>query len=107
VELAKFIEDKGADKITIVAVDWLEGRLGADQTRLDRVLRRIVPPTAHAVRGTEETSRLFGDIESVPAFFLYDSSGRLVTQLGGPKDEQSRHHIDRALLEKVIAPPAR
>ena len=103
-ELAKFIEDEGADKITIVAVDWLEARQGADTARLDRVLRRIVPPTAHAVRGTEETSKLFGGIDSVPAFFLYDASGRLVVQLGGPREDQSRHHIDRADLERVIAP---
>ena len=103
-ELAKFIEDKGADKLTIVAVDWLEGRLGADQSRLDRVLRRVVPPAALAIQGTEETSKLFGGIESVPAFFLYDSSGKLVLQLGGPKDEQSRHRIERAVLDAVIAP---
>lgn len=105
-ELAKFVEDKGTDKLTIVAVDWLEGRSPDAATR-DRVLRRIIPPSAAAVQGTEATSQMFGAIESVPTFFLYDASGKLVLQLGGSRAEQSQHRIDRAALERVIAPPSR
>jgi hypothetical protein len=106
VELAKFIEDKGADKLTIVAVDWLEGR-SPDFAARDRVLRRIIPPSARAIQGTEETSQIFGVVESVPTFFLYDASGKLVLQLGGTRAEQSQHRIDRAALERVISPPSR
>lgn len=106
-ELADFIADKGADKLTIVAVDWLESRGGTDFAQRDRILRRIIPPSARAVQGTEETSRIFGGVDSVPTFFLYDASGKLVLQLGGAREEQSRYHIDRAALERVIAPTSR
>ena len=102
-KLGKFIEDKGADKITIIAVDWLEGRYGGGAAQLDRVLRRVIHPRMYAVRGTDETSRLFGGIDSVPAFFLYDRNGKLVLSMGGPAEEQSRNSLDAAILERVIA----
>jgi len=102
VELAKFIEERGSDKLTIIAVDWLEGRMGANFEQRERVLRRIIPPSAMAVQGTDDTSRIFGVVESVPTYFLYDAAGRLVLQLGGPREEQSRHRLDRAALDRVI-----
>ena len=57
----------------------------------------------YAMQGTEETSRLFGGIDSVPAFFLYDRDGKLMLSLGGPAEEQSQHNLDHRELERVIA----
>jgi len=64
----------------------------------------VIHPRAFAVQGTEATSKLFGDVESVPTYFLYDRNGKLVWQLGGAAAEQSQYRIDTGMLDKVIAP---
>lgn len=104
-KLGQYLDAKGSDKITVVAVSWLEGRYGAaDPARLDRILRREVPPSAYAVQGTEEISKLFDGIQSVPAYFLFDRSGKLVWGVGGGADEQNQFGIETDRLDKVIAP---
>jgi hypothetical protein len=104
VKLGQFIEDKGADKLTVIAVDWLEGRYGADAQRLDRILRRVIHPRVFAVQGAAATSELFGTIESVPAYFLFDRAGRLVLAQGGAADEQNMFRLDTEALERVLKP---
>ena len=84
-------------------MDWLEGCYGADATRLDRWLRRVIHPRMFAVQGTDATSKLFGGVDSVPAFFLYDRTGKQVLSLGGPASDQSQHRLDLTVLERVIA----
>ena len=68
-------------------------------------LRRVIHPRIYAVKGTDETSRLFGGIDSTPAFFLYDRAGKLVWSAGGGTTEQGATTIDEALLNKVISGP--
>ena len=102
-KLGQYLDAKGSDKITIIAVSWLEGRYGADPARLDRVLRREIPPSAYAIQGSEALSQAFGGIESVPAYFLYDRDGRLVLAQGGGPGEQNRFRLDSDALDKVIA----
>jgi hypothetical protein len=102
VKLGQYLDAKGSDKITVIAVSWLEGRYGADMARLDRVLRREIPPSAYALQGTEALSKAFGGIESVPAYFLYDREGRLVLANGGGPEEQNRFRLDAEALDKVI-----
>ena len=102
-KLGQYLNSKGSDKVTVIAIDWLEGRYGADAARFDSVLRRVIPPSAYAVQGTDAISKLFGTIDSVPAYFLFDRAGRLVLAQGGGSDEQNRFRLDAAALDRVIA----
>jgi hypothetical protein len=105
VKLGQYLDAKGSDKLTVIVVSWLEGRYGgADAARLERSLRREVPPSAYVVQGTDALSKLFGNIESVPAYFLFDRSGKLVWGVGGGSDEQNQFGIETDRLDKVIAP---
>lgn len=103
-KLGQFLTDKQAtNKVTVIAVDWLEGRYGADANRLERIIRREIPPSAFVLQGTDATSKLFGTIDSVPAYFLFDRTGKVVWAVGGGSDEQNRFGLDTDALERVIA----
>ncbi len=76
-ELRKLIKTVGADKLEVVAVNWLEdaGHYPAESTRLMRMLDRVDPHIT-AVEGTRAVSEAFGGIGSLPALFVFDRDGR-------------------------------
>jgi hypothetical protein len=74
-----------------------------DKPRLERVLRRVVPDGIVTVQGTDETRRLFGNVESVPTYYLFGRSGKRLLALGGARDDQSKYIVDAEELERLIA----
>jgi hypothetical protein len=86
--------------LAIVAVDILED---GDAGRLDRVLRRIVPEGVVALQGTDQTRALFGNVQSVPAFYLFARSGKRQLALGGAPEDQSKFVIDAQELARLVA----
>jgi hypothetical protein len=74
-----------------------------DAARLDRVLRRIVPDGVVAVQGSDETRALFGNVQSVPAYYLFARSGKRQMSLGGAPEDQSKYVIDAQELERLVA----
>jgi len=74
-----------------------------DAARLDRVLRRIVPDGVVAVQGDDESRALFGNVQSVPTYYLFGRSGKRLLALGGAPEDQSKYVIDTEELERLIA----
>jgi thiol-disulfide isomerase/thioredoxin len=79
--LARYIEANGADKIHIVAVNWIEGLAGRSPARLRSFLRDI-HPSIKVVIGTKDVVRDFGGVLSIPAAYIFDKSGQEVFRVG-------------------------
>lgn len=80
-QIRKYLEAGGAEKLHVIAIDWMESRYGASPDRLDRVLAAL-HPAIRVVTGSEATSRDFGGVALVPAIYVFDGKGRLVTSFG-------------------------
>lgn len=99
--LARYIEANGADKIHIVAVNWIEGLAGRSPARLRSFLRDI-HPSIKVVIGTKDVVRDFGGVLSIPAAYIFDKSGQEVFRVGGDRGGHGRHYLKRRQLEQVM-----
>ena len=68
-----------ADGLEIVAVNLFEDFSGFedDGKRLKRFLGRHTPVFS-VVKGTDETAKLFGNVERLPTVFVFDRQGRAI-----------------------------
>jgi thiol-disulfide isomerase/thioredoxin len=98
---ASYIEANGADKVNIIAVNWIEGLAGRSPARLKRFIRDI-HPSIKVVSGTSGVVRDFGGVLSIPAAYIFDKSGKEVFRLGGDRGGHGRHYLKRRQLERVL-----
>ncbi len=77
-QLRKFLNEKGTDKLSVIAISRTEGRYGnPSPSRLKRTVREFHP----AIRVISETPNIvkaFSPLVYVPANFIFDRKGRLV-----------------------------
>lgn len=93
-QLRQFLNEKGTDKLSVIAISWTEGRYGdPSPARLNRMVREFHP----AIRVISETPAIvkaFSPLVYVPANFIFDRNGRLIFGDGNrdplDKDEVAR-----------------
>ena len=76
VELRKLIDRRGADRIKVIAVNWLEdaGNYPGESFRLQRMLDRVAPHIT-VVAGDRATSDAFGSVTALPSLYVFDGTG--------------------------------
>lgn len=95
-----------ADGLEIVAINLFEDFSGFedDGKRLKRFLGRHTP-VFPVVKGTDETARLFGNVERLPTVFVFDRQGRanlhFVHGKGAKKTNPGLDELRRAVRDAV------
>ena len=101
-ELASYIEDNG-NKVSMIAVNWMEGFVGRPNPRNVQRFVRIIHPSIHAVVGDEELDARLGGIRAVPAVVIFDGDGKQVFRLGGgSQNDIGRFFITKRRLTGII-----
>ena len=100
-QLAQFITDEGETEVDIIAVNWIEGLTGRSEARLARMIGRIHPSIA-VIEGTDALDDRFGGVFSVPAVYLFDTSGNEVFRLGGDRGAHGRHFLRKEQLKAAL-----
>ena len=100
--IGNYLETAGTDKVSVIAVNWIEGLAGRSAARMKRMLDSI-HPAIRVVEGSPETARAFGGVFSIPAVFIFDPSGREIFRLGGDRGPHGRHYLRKDQLKRVIA----
>ena len=100
-EIGRYIESEDSDKVSVVAVNWIEDLIGESKPRLARMLR-LIDPSIPVVKGNGAIARTFGGVQSIPAAFICDGAGREVFRLGGDAGPHGRHYLRREQLAGVI-----
>lgn len=78
VQLREFLDEGGLGKLTVIAVNWDEGRYGNPS---DRRLNRMVKgfhPAIKAVSMNDAVMKHFSPVTYVPASFIFDKSGKKI-----------------------------
>ena len=94
--------DHAAQGLTVIAVNLFEDFSGFadDGKRLKRFLGRH-QPVFSVIKGTDETAKLFGDIERLPTVFVFDRDGRarlhFVHAKGAKKTNPGMDELRRAV----------
>lgn len=94
-ELRDFLNNEGAGKINVIAINWTEADYGVSEARLKRFMG-LMPPAVRVVAGTDRTESEFGGLGHVPVNFVFDSQGKLVAGGG------DTNPIGRDYLRKLI-----
>ncbi|MFQ5970898.1 MAG: TlpA disulfide reductase family protein [Alphaproteobacteria bacterium] len=101
-EIGAYIEEEGPDKISVIAVNWIEDFVGPPrQSRFNRMLG-LIHPTIPVLKGDARTGEDFGGVLSIPAAYIFDAEGREVFRLGGDAGPHGRHFLRRGQLASVI-----
>lgn len=101
-EIAAYIEAEGPDKVSVIAVNWIEDFAGPPrQSRFNRMLG-LIHPTIPVLKGDRRTGQDFGGVLSIPAVYIFDAQGREVFRLGGDAGAHGRHFMRRSQLASVI-----
>ena len=95
-QLREFLNEKGTDKLSIVAISWTEGRYGnVSQPRLARMVREF-HPDIRVVSETPDIVKAFSPLVYVPANFIFDRIGKLVYGDG------NREYLSKEAVERLI-----
>ena len=94
-QLREFLNDEGAGKINVIAINWTEADYGVSEARLKRFMG-LMPPAVRVVAGSASTEHEFGPLAHVPVNFVYDSQGKLIAGGG------DTNPIGRDYLRKLI-----
>ena len=70
-EISNYIEANGADKVSVIAVNWIEDLVPRDQNRLDRMMARIHPSIPVVVADGAVVDSFEGVLSIPAAFVLY------------------------------------
>ena len=63
---------------------------------------RKIHPKIHIVKGTAALGRAFGDIQSLPAAYIFDKTGKMVLQIGGGPDGNGTTRLTEDDIEKAL-----
>lgn len=90
-----------AEGLTVVAIDVAEAQRGTPEEREARITQFLGrhEPIFSVVRGTGETMRMFGGVDTAPAVFVFDRAGR--TRLA-PPSPAGGEAPDPAELERAV-----
>lgn len=80
-QLREFLNNEGAGKINVIAINWTETDYGASPARLKRFMG-LMPPAIRVVAGTSRTERDFGGLGHVPVSFVFAAQGKLISGTG-------------------------
>lgn len=95
-QLREFLNEKGTDKLSIVAISWTEGRYGnVSQPRVARMVREF-HPDIRVVSETPDIVKAFSPLVYVPANFIFDRKGKLVYGDG------NREYLSKEAVERLI-----
>jgi cytochrome c biogenesis protein CcmG/thiol:disulfide interchange protein DsbE len=101
-ELAGYSENNG-DKVSMIAVNWMEGFVGRPNPRNVQRFVNIIHPSIHAVVGDAALDARLGGIRAVPAVVIFDGAGKEIFRLGGgSQDDIGRFFITQRRLTDII-----
>lgn len=101
-ELASYIEDNG-NKVSMIAVDWMEGFVGRPNPRAVQRFVSIIHPSIPAVVGDDGLEDRLGGIRAVPAVVIFDRQGKQIFRLGGDSQADiGRFFITKRRLTGII-----
>ena len=100
-EISNYIEANGADKVSVIAVNWIEDLVPLDQGRMDRMMARI-HPSIPVVLADDAVAGTFDGVLSIPAAFIFDPDGREIFRLGGDRGPHGRHFMTERDLAAAI-----
>ncbi len=77
-QLREYLDEAGLDKLTVIAVNWDEGRYGnPSDSRLSRMVKGF-HPGIRAVSMNEAVMKHFNPVTYVPSSFIFDKSGKKI-----------------------------
>lgn len=101
-ELASYIEDNG-DKVSMIAVNWMEGFVGRPNPRNVQRFVNIIHPSIPTVVGNSDLDGRLGGIRAVPAVIIFDGQGEEIFRLGGGSERDiGRFFITKRRLTGII-----
>ncbi len=100
-QFANYIQANGPNRVSIIAVNWIEELVPPNESRMRRMLSQI-HPTIPAVVGDAATSADFGEVLSIPAVYIFDGAGQEIFRLGGDRGPHGRHFLTEDQLTDVI-----
>ncbi len=100
-EITNYIEGNGEDKVSVIAVNWIEDLVPRDPNRMRRMLARI-HPSIPVVEADGNVADSFDGVLSIPAAFIFDPDGQEIFRLGGDRGPHGRHFMTAADLAAAI-----
>lgn len=100
-EIAAYIDANGEDKVSVIAVNWIEELVPLDPNRMRRMMS-LIHPSIPVVVGDRGLSDEFESVRSIPAVFIFDGAGMEVFRLGGDSGPHGRHFLRREQLAQTI-----
>lgn len=95
-QLREFLNEKGLDKLSMIAISWTEGRYGdPSPARLTRMVREF-HPGIKVISETPDIVKAFSPLVYVPANFIFDRKGKLVYGDG------NREYLSKGDVERLI-----
>jgi|TARA_B100000315_G_C14389220_1_gene501126 hypothetical protein len=96
VQLGRYLEDGGAEKLNVIAIAWTEGRYGdASPARLRSFIRSF-HPSIRIVHADARVEKDFSPLVYVPANFVFDGQGRV--RFG----DGNRMHLDQRQIAFIV-----
>jgi len=96
VQLSKFLNNGGTEKVNVVAVSWTEGRYGDASPGRLRSMVRTFHPAIRVISASPKVEKDFSPLVYVPASFIFNKQGKVVHGDG------NREYLGTARLSKIL-----